>query len=201
MDAEKSTNCSTTIDVRVTRYSVRRTQLGAAFVPIALGTGILAKRVPDLVPASLVFAFYAALLIMILGGVKRLGWRPLAAAGGEIRLGEGLSVRRADVTRWAYDRELARVYGDEQSFALRARPDDAGRLRAQLTQVLGEGHRLQPRGSFVARRIVLILASTSLLVAIVAVLLHKVVLAIVCGVCLLFAVATYLTLRQRVLRL
>jgi hypothetical protein len=189
------------IEVRVTRYALKRVQLGQLLVPVAIGVGILARRFPEVVSPYLVFALYGGVLAVVLSGIRRLGKRTLRVEDAAIELGDGLRVARSEIAWWAMHRELVRLYGDEVSFRLRAHADDVSRLAAQLTQVFGPGQVLQPRGSLRARRLALAACLLGVLLML-SVFVHGKMLVLLPGiVCTLLGGASYATLRQRVLRL
>jgi hypothetical protein len=189
------------LDVRVTRFALRRMQLGQMLVPVGFLAGLLARRFPEMVNPYLVFALYAGILFVILGAIKRLGKRPLQTRATAIELGNGLRVQASDVTCWAIYGELARLYGTEASFGLRARSDDAHELETQLTSVFGTPQILQPRGSLRARWWALGVSFVGLLAA-SSVVIHGNKLALFLGVaCTFLGFGAFATLRQRILRL
>jgi hypothetical protein len=188
------------LEVRVTRWAVRRMQLGQMLVPVGFGAGILARRFPEILSPYLVFAIYAGILVVILGGIARLGTRELRTDNAAIELGDGLRVQSADVTCWAMHGGLVRLHGAEASFSLRARAEDVNELETQLTGVFGKPQQLQPRGSLRARRIALGFAFVGLL-AVSSAVFYSNMLALFLGVSsTLLGFGAFLTLRQRVRR-
>jgi hypothetical protein len=188
------------LEIGVTRYAVRRMQLGQMFVPVAIGAGILARRFPEVVSPYMVFALYAGVLTVILGSIKRFGKRKLHTDTAAIDLGDGLRVQRADVTSWAHHRGLARLYGTELSFGLRAQDEDANELMTQLTKLFGEAQDLQPRGSVRARRLALGVTFSGLLVAL-SVVIHGNLLVLFLGIAgTLVGIGAFAALRQRIVR-
>lgn len=189
------------IDVRVTRTLVQRFQLGQTLVPICLGANILARRFPETVNPLFVLGFFVVVASILLSAMKRFGKRRMLAHAGMLDLGDGVLVQRDDVTYWACDGELARLYGSTESYALRARVEDAAALKEQLTRAFGPGRALQPRGSLLARRVAIALAGAGLLVAASVVFFKQNILIFVGVAWALLSLAAYAALRQRVLRL
>jgi hypothetical protein len=144
------------VDAKVARFRVARLRLARLLIPVAVGASILARRLPSFWTAAFAFVVIGGNLALFLSAVQRLGWQPLRFERGGLSVGAtGVRIERRKVHDWTLVGGLARLYGLEESFAVRARRGNEQEILALIQHHFGPPTALHRRGSRRARLIAL----------------------------------------------
>jgi len=188
-----------TFEAKVARYNIARIRLFQVLMPLALGTGALARHNPTLLTGVLAFGAQAVCLGVFLSALRRFGWQVLRFERGGISVGAtGVRIERIRVSRWTLAGRAARIYERDQSFKIVAGEGVEQELEALLERQFGAPTRLFPRGSFRARMIALGVATSGLVLAPLAIVNDVMWLFTVGLLAFLLGVPTFLALSQRV---
>jgi hypothetical protein len=189
------------IEARVTRYNVARFRAGQALVPIAIIVTIFARRLPDVVPISAALVAQGLAVLAFLSAIRWLGWQPVRVERSAVWLGStGVQAPRNRVRDWTYVNGVARLYGADTSFTLRARKGQEAMLEALLRGLLGKPTQLERRGSKRGRIIAISAAVVGLVLVGLAFALDSIPLIVVGMPAFIFGLATFGALSQRVAR-
>lgn len=140
----------------------------------------------------------ASTLALLLSAGRRFGWQRIVFKNGGLAVGStDARIERHKVHRWTVANGLARLYGLEQSYKVRARSGAEAKLSASLARCFGPPLTLRRRGSFRARMIALTVGLCGLVGAAVAIGVGITWLAIVGPLAFIFGVATFGALSQR----
>ncbi len=188
------------LEARVTRYNIPRFRLGQALVPIALIATVLARRFPESVPLAAALFAQALAAGAFLSAVRWFGWQKLRSERGTVWFGStGLRIKRDSVLEWTTVGRTARIYGSDVSFRVRVRAGAEPAIQGVLRPILGKPTALKRRGSKRARTIALGVAVLGLgLVLISFAVVDTIVLTILGTPALVFGIATFGALSQRV---
>jgi len=187
-----------TLEANVTRYNIARLRSGQLLLPIAVLTTVAARRFPNVFTVLLVVGVQASALALLLTAGRRFGWQRIVFKHGGLSVGStDARIERHKVHRWTVVNGLARLYGLEQSYKLRARSGAESELSASLKRCFGQPLTLRRRGSFRARMIALTVGLCGLVGSAVAIGVGITWLAIVGPLAFIFGVATFGALSQR----
>jgi hypothetical protein len=187
-----------TLEAKVTRYRIARLRSGQLLLPIAVLTAVAARRFPSVFTVLLAFAVQGIALTLLLTAGKRFGWQRLIFERGAVSIGStDARIERHKVHRWTIVNGLARLYGLEQSYKLRARNGDEPGLSAFLARRFGPPLTLRRRGSLQARMIALAVGTCGLIGAALAIGIGIGWLAVVGPLAFIFGIATFGALSQR----
>src|SRR5688572_5309825 len=126
------------LEAKATRYNISRLQYGRMLIPIAIFVSIGARAVPNVFTAVLAFGVQGTALYLLLSAAKRFGWQPLVVEQGSVSIGStGVRLERHKVHEWTMVNGLARLYGVELSYKLRARSGGEEQLSALLERRFG----------------------------------------------------------------
>jgi len=186
------------VDAKIVRYNIARLRLGQLLLPIAVVTTVAARRFPSLFTALLAIGVQASALTLFLSAARRFGWQRVVREDGGLSIGStDARIERHRVHRWTINNGLARLYGLEQSYKLRARNGADGELSAFLSRCFGPPLTLRRRGSFRARMLALGVALCGLVGGALAIGVGITWLAVVSPLALIFGIATLGALSQR----
>jgi hypothetical protein len=167
-------------------------------LPIAVMTAVAARRFPNVFTVLLAIGVQASTLALLLTAGRRFGWQRIVYKHGGFSVGStDARVERHKVHRWTAVNGLARLYGLEQSYKLRARRGAEAELSAFLSRCFGPPLTLRRRGSFRARMIALTVGLCGLVGAAVAIGVGITWLAVVGPLAFIFGIATFGALSQR----
>jgi hypothetical protein len=187
-----------TLEARVTRYNVARLRSGQLLLPIAVVAAMAARRFPNVFTVLLAVGVQASTLALLLSAGRLFGWQRIVFEHGGMSVGStDARIERHKVHRWTVVNGLARLYGLEQSYKVRARRGAEAELSASLARCFGPPLTLRRRGSFRARRIALTVGACGLVGGAVAMGVGITWLAIVGPLAFILGVATFGALSQR----
>ncbi|MET0592297.1 MAG: hypothetical protein ABW133_06335 [Polyangiaceae bacterium] len=156
--------------VTATRYHIARIQIARTLLPIATIVGIVARRLLGDAIVVVAFALLAVLLALWFSASKGLGRRRMQIRSGALRLArqDAESAARDEdrsseipfrsIRQWTWNGTIARLYGAEHSWKLRAIDGKDEALGESLRGALGAALILKRRGSGRARIIALVVA-------------------------------------------
>ena len=186
------------LEAKVTRYTIARLRLGQLLLPMAFVTAVAARRFPGVFTVCLAVGAQALVLWLFVTAGKRFGWQRLAFEHGGVSIGStDARIERHKVHRWTIVNGLARLYGLEQSYKLRARGGAEPELSALLARQFGPPLALRRRGSLRARMIALAVGLCGLAGTAFAIGIGITWLAIVGPLAFILGVATFGALSQR----
>lgn len=191
----------TGVEARVTRYTVRRFRVGQALIPLAMLVTVLARRSENPVAMVVMVGVLGFTLFALLSAIKRFGEQSIRIDRGSIWFcPSNERVRRERVRDWTWLNGVARLYGSDSSYTLKACSGSEVTLEASLQGLLGAPQSLQRRGTFRARMIALGIAFLGLAACGAAFMLDSIPL-IVAGVPAFgIGLATFGALSQRVVQ-
>ena len=186
------------LEAKVTRYTIARLRFGQLLLPMAFVTAVAARRFPGVFTVGLALTAQALVLWLFFTAGKRFGWQRLAFERGGVTIGStDARIERHKVHRWTIVGGLARLYGLEQSYKLRARGGAEPELSALLARQFGPPLALRRRGSLRARLIALAIGVCGLIGAAIAIGVGITWLAIVGPLAFVVGFATFGALSQR----
>jgi hypothetical protein len=189
----------TGIDARVTRYNVKRFRLGQALVPPAMLITIFARRTEGMVAMIAMAGVLGSAALAFLSAIKRFGWRAVRVERGSVWVGvSDERVRRESVRDWTWLNGVARLYGADANYTLKARSGGEAALESMLRGLFGQPRALQHRGTFRARMIALSVALLGLVSCVSAFMLDSIPLIVVGVPAFGIGLATFGALSQRV---
>lgn len=182
-----------------TRYDLSRWTLAQALVPITTLASVAARRVPSTITTVVAVLMLVANLTALLRARRRLGSETLCAVRGRLRLqmsGEELS--RATIRRWISRGGVVWLYSDATSYKLKVAEPHRTELEAVLTQALGAMSATRRRGSPRARVLAAGVCLLGLMVLGLAIALQLPQLLVVAVPAVIFGIAAFGALSQRV---
>lgn len=186
------------LEAKVTRYNIGRLRLGQMLLPMAVVTTVVARRFPSVFTVVLAVVVQASTLALLISAARRFGWQRIFFKHGGLSIGStDARLERHKVHRWTIVNGLARVYGLDQSYKIRARSGGESALSAALARCFGPPLTLRRRGSLRARMIALTVGLCGLVSAAVAIGVGISWLAIVGPLAFVLGVATFGALSQR----
>lgn len=186
------------LQANVTRYHIARLRLGQILLPFAFITAVAAQRFPGVFTVVLALGAQAVVLWLLLSAGKRFGWQRVVFEHGSVSIGStDARIERHNVHRWTIANGLARLYGLEQSYKLRARSGAEPELSALLARQFGPPLALRRRGSLRARLLALAVGVCGLAGTALAIGIGITWLAIVGPLAFILGVATFGALSQR----
>ncbi|HXI56896.1 MAG TPA: hypothetical protein VNO55_12605 [Polyangia bacterium] len=184
---------------RVVRVDVIRWRLGQTLVPVATILAIVARRIDNNAVTVAAFALLATALTVFVAARRSLGQRQLHVGHGRVQVGDGRTeIVAAKVNNWTFDRGVAHLYGTNESWKLSARAVDCVELQAALTRTFGKARSFKRRGSPGARRAALCVSIVGAVLLAVGIGVDLVPLAVVGVPCLIFGIAAFGALSQKV---
>lgn len=187
------------IEAKVTRYNIARLRLGQVLVPLAVIAAVVAQRAQTTLAAASAFALLGIGFAVFLSAAKRLGWQPLRFEGAVVSFGAtGLRMERKQVREWTLIGDVARLYARDLSVKLQARGGSEQVLGALLRSQFGSPVPMDRRGSKRARALALCAAAFGLVMSVLAIVNDNSLLAVVGAPAVVFGIAVFGALSQRV---
>lgn len=180
-----------TLEAKIVRYNIARLRFGQLLLPIAVVTAVAARRLPNVFTVLLAVGVQATTLALFISAGRRFGWQRVVFKHGGLSIGStDARIERHEVHRWTVNGGLARLYGLEQSYELRARSEASVELSELLSRCFAPPLTLRRRGSFRARVVALTVAVCGLAGTAVAIGVGITWLAIVGPLAFILGVAT-----------
>jgi hypothetical protein len=187
------------LTVATVRVDQARLRLGQTIVPVALIFRTLAKHFPSLVIDAVGLVILAVGVVTIFSARRRLGRQSLRPHVEKLSVGDASpEISSATVSRWTFDRGIARLQGGQVSWQLRAETEDGDELRATLERVIGPPLSLTRRGTPRARIIALSCAAAGVAIVVVGIRSDTVVVAGIGTIATIMGIATFGAFSQRV---
>jgi hypothetical protein len=162
---------------------------------------VFARRSESVVAMVAMVGVLGVALFALLSAIKRFGKQSIRVERGSVWFGPSHErVRSERVRDWTWLNAVARLYGSDTSYTLKACPGSEAILESSLRGLLGAPQSLQRRGTFRARMIALGVAVLGLASCGAAFMLDSIPLVVAGVPAFGIGIATFGALSQRVVQ-